>query len=392
MLDIGSPPPDWLPGKVLVTSARLPWATIWRSAHQIPRHMAAHLECVYLEPLVHARRVFSRKDEIITFTMPVPTGLTVWRSPRWLPTQERWPNIESTLRGFRMRRLRRWLDHRELQPILYIFDSKYQYRRRYFPSAPVVYHLYDDVLRQEGGEELRDSERRLLETADLVIACSPELADSKRHLRSDIEVIPNGVDYGMFATPPITQSTLLQTLPRPRLGYVGAINRKLDIPALHEIAEAFPSGSVILVGPVGFSKDQPSHPFQALVERSNVHVLPPVHPFMVPGLLRELDVGIAPYTLDSWADVSFPLKLFEMLAVGIPTVSTPVPGAIALKKAVRLATNREDWPATVRGALAGDGGMTAEARQAVARDHDWSIRARAIAGLLADTMSNRADR
>jgi glycosyltransferase involved in cell wall biosynthesis len=113
---------------------------------------------------------------------------------------------------------------------------------------------------------------------------------------------------------------------------------------------------------------------------------------MVPGLLRELDVGIAPYTLDSWADVSFPLKLFEMLAVGIPTVSTPVPGAIALKKAVRLATNREDWPATVRGALAGDGGMTAEARQAVARDHDWSIRARAIAGLLADTMSNRADR
>ena len=95
-------------------------------------------------------------------------------------------------------------------------------------------------------------------------------------------------------------------------------------------------------------------------------------------------VGIVPYSITPYNTSSFPLKIFEYLAAGLPVVSTALPAAEWVQsKHVHLAKNTQEFLSKVnRVCSAGRSEESIKECQELARKNDWSIRAEVLEHLL----------
>jgi glycosyltransferase involved in cell wall biosynthesis len=188
---------------------------------------------------------------------------------------------------------------------------------------PTVYDITDDWLlaplppRQEA--RLRADDELLLERSGAVVVCSPDLART-RGARRSVDLIPNGVDVDLFRTPQARPSELP---PSPVAVYVGTLHEeRVDVALLIDVARSRPDLQVAVVGPD--SLGQASH--DALAAEPSVHLLGPVPYDRVPAFLQYADVVIVPHQVNPFTESLDPIKAYECLAAGRPTVSTPVAG------------------------------------------------------------------
>lgn len=171
-----------------------------------------------------------------------------------------------------------------------------------------------------------DAERAIVDRADLVFASSVFLAE---HLasafgRDDVRVVENGVDLELFADG--RAGAELEHLGRPRLGFVGGLKpRKIDFELLEALALRRPDWQLVLIGP-----REANAALGSLLGRSNVTHVDAVPVERVPGLLRQLDVGLLPYGAIPYNRGVFPLKLWEYAAAGLPSVGVGLPSTVHL--------------------------------------------------------------
>ena len=105
-------------------------------------------------------------------------------------------------------------------------------------------------------------------------------------------------------------------LARPglRLGYVGALNYRIDFELLAAVADRFPGGMLVLVGDHAEADADPA--FQRLAARPNVQLLGHRPPGELAALIAHLDVCLIPFVVDEWfVQAAQPLKTFEYLAL-----------------------------------------------------------------------------
>lgn len=102
-------------------------------------------------------------------------------------------------------------------------------------------------------------------------------------------------------------------IPRPRLGYIGAVSDRLNLPALERVLKARPDWHFVhFEGP-------------KCLPLPNVHVIGWRDAIQMRRVISHLDVGLMPY--DCHSNKNFhcmPLKVFDYFREGIPVVSTPV--------------------------------------------------------------------
>jgi glycosyltransferase involved in cell wall biosynthesis len=105
-----------------------------------------------------------------------------------------------------------------------------------------------------------------------------------------------------------------------RVGYLGAVAPWFDFDLVAEAARARPAWRFTIVGPVlpGAGPE-----VARLAALENVEFRPAVPHEAVPGLLREFAVGMIPFRRTRLTAGVNPNKLYEYLAAGLPTVSTP---------------------------------------------------------------------
>jgi len=238
-----------------------------------------------------------------------------------------------------------------------------------------VYFCMDDFLHlpNVSPEMLGPLERRLLERVDAVVATARTLTESKRPRSGRAYYLPQGVHYEHFATPRPPPADLAE-LPRPRIGFAGGVAAPVDVELVHRLAAAFPSGSVVLVGPVTLPR--------AALAAPNIHLLGPRAYRDLPGYLQAFDVGIVPYVLNAHTVAVDPLKLLEYLAAGIPVVTTNLPEVRKYAAAIAIGSTHDGFVAAVREAVQRPG--TPQRRQALAREHGWNRRAAELLGILAE--------
>ncbi|MGD9648167.1 MAG: glycosyltransferase [Pirellulales bacterium] len=252
---------------------------------------------------------------------------------------------------------------------------------RHVPRRGLVYYCTDDFSQWPGAdrESLLSAERETLAQADLVLPVSRALAarlTAAAPSSTRVHYLLHGVDCAHFAQ---TQQALppveLARLPGPRIGYFGLIYEKLDFELLAAVARQWPSGSLVLIGPVDFCPDE-------LRRLPNVHLMG-AQPYRdLPAWLAGLDVLLLPYVCDEMIRQSSPLKLRECLAAGKPTVSVDVAEVRRFEPHVRVAANRDEFVAAVRQALGQEAvAAVAERQQAVAGD-DWDCRAAELRQLI----------
>ncbi len=234
---------------------------------------------------------------------------------------------------------------------------------------PVVYDRMD--LHQgfsTTGASAEEEERLLLEEADLVTASSGvlEKIDGLPNLKA--LRLPNACDPGHWegASP----SPDLEHIPRPIIGYFGAISEWFDTELVVGLATRRPDWSFVLIGSTWGA------------DTSRLAILPNVHllgerPYEeLPALAAAFDVGIIPRRRTPLTEAMDPVKLYEMMALGLEVVAPPLPEMEAHGDLVRLAEGVEGFLGAIEEVLeAPSGGEAHDRRLAFARANTWDTRA-----------------
>lgn len=229
-------------------------------------------------------------------------------------------------------------------------------------------------------ERLAVAEQRLIRRSDVVLPVSSEKTDELRAGGIDAFHLPNGCDAPFYRTVDGAPEPTDVDLPGPIVGFVGHLNDRTDLAFLEAIADT--GTSLLLIGPHGESFE-PAR-FAALAGRGNVVSLGR-RPFEdLPSYLAKIDVGVVPYRDSLFNRNSFPLKMLEYLAAGLPVVSTPLPAVRWLETdLIVTAATPEEFAASALRALpsAADANLIAR-RRALAERHSWSARAESVVELL----------
>lgn len=261
------------------------------------------------------------------------------------------------------------------RPLVYTFVPASAWIAGALGAEAVIYHCVDEFSAFDGaGDEIAELEAELCRKSDLVIACSEPLVSAKSQLNPNTVLVRHGVEHAHFARaldPALPLPEGAQALPRPIIGFHGLIAEWIHLEAIAKVAEAFPQGSVVLVGDVHQAAPEGLARLRAL---DNVHFVGRRPYEELPGWCKAFDVALLPFVSNALTESSSPLKLREYLAAGLPVVATAIPEAAALAShGVRLARTPAEFADQVRAALADDGGDLAlrRARSAAMAEESW---------------------
>lgn len=201
--------------------------------------------------------------------------------------------------------------------------------------ADVVYYGWDDWRTEEdgifagAGGAIGRSYEQMAERDVNVITVSQTIADRIGARRST--VVPNGVNARAFdSVAPLPD--WFAAIGGPVALWVGAIEGRVDTEALAACArELGPGWSVVLVGPV----NDPA-PLEVLGRLPNV-VVKGWHPRPeILAMINASRVCLLPHVRSPVTEAMSPLKLYEYLAAGKPTVSTDLPPIRGVSERVLL--------------------------------------------------------
>lgn len=372
------------------------WDGQWMNRQQILSRLAAHHAVLYS---TGAWSVWDRGSAAFKATplggaFEPRDGVLVDRPPRWLL---RWPTVsvyERAVVALVQRRWRRQLARMGNGPLVaYLFHPRYAQFIADLGADHVIYQPYDLFRAMPGWTpELARLEERLLQTCDAVIATSePTRAALQEQSPRPVHCVPNGVDGELFlAGEPAPAVDALPGIPRPRVGYVGSLNRKVDLPLIVTLARREPGWHFVLLGPQGNFDDATASALADGAGLSNVHLLGPRTRHDLPACMRSLDVALMCYRPGTWMDSAYPLKLHEYLASGPPVVSSDLPSVRPFAGVVAIARTTDDWHTLIGTALRdGTPGTPAE-RRAVAAANTWDQRVGALRRILADVCGQAA--
>jgi glycosyltransferase involved in cell wall biosynthesis len=248
--------------------------------------------------------------------------------PRWQRLLNRWlflPMVRRAVRRLGMRDPLLWT----FLPTDTAFDLIQLVRT---PRSVVVYYCTADFEQlTPRRRELQQSEKALIESSDVVFAQEPELAARAARWNDNVHVFPCGVNLDAFplnghpngngsaeASDDASGVQLLQSLPRPVIGYVGGLHRHVDYGMLSEMAHACPHWSWVFIGAIQTS-------VAGLAGLPNVYLLGQQRHDSLVRYIRQFDVCIVPYINSHFTATVVPTKINEYLAVGKPVVSTELP-------------------------------------------------------------------
>jgi UDP-galactopyranose mutase len=185
----------------------------------------------------------------------------------------------------------------------------------------VAYDCMDELSAFKGAPtELPALERELMRRADVVFTGGQSLYEAKKSLHPNIHAVPSSVDVAHFATArqPRQDPPDQAPIPRPRLGFFGVLDERLDIPLLQGVADARPDWQLVMIGPV--VKIDP----RDLPRRSNIHYLGPKAYADLPRYIGGWDVALLLFARNDSTRYISPTKTPEYLAAGRPVVSTSI--------------------------------------------------------------------
>ena len=196
---------------------------------------------------------------------------------------------------------------------------------RHVEAACTVYDCMDELANfRFAPPELLGLERELLASADVVFTGGYSLYEAKKGLHPNIHPFPSSVDRAHFGRARAMDAAPDDqcSLPRPRFGFYGVIDERMDLEMIGAVADAHPEWSIVMVGPV--VKIDPAE----LPHRANIHYLGNKQYEELPVYLGGWDVALMPFAINDSTKFISPTKTPEYLAGGRPVVSTPITDVI----------------------------------------------------------------
>ena len=258
-----------------------------------------------------------------------------------------------------------------------------------FDESIIVYHVSDkyDANTMDHATDpvhIRKLHEHAIDAADLVFYSGRKLFDEATRGRERSYLLEQGVDYDHWSrvgSGEIEVAPEVASIPRPRLGYFGAIEPWLvDQELIKRAARERPEWQWIFIGNRSRGLD---------IERlPNTHFLPPVAYKDLPRYAAGFDVCVLPWeTEQAFTSYGSAIKVREYLATGKPVVISPLPEYEPMSEVLRIARTRDDFMKLVEDALR-ENDLTAPARrQAAVASGTWDARAEWVSELIERTLT-----
>jgi UDP-galactopyranose mutase len=217
--------------------------------------------------------------------------------------------------------------------------------------AVTVYDCMDELSAFKGASPLlRIMEQKLFRCADLVFTGGQSLYEAKRAHHPHVHAFPSSIDAGHFrkARNPAHEPHDQAAVPRPRMGFFGVLDERLDLELLRAIAVARPDWHFVMIGPV--VKIDPAD----LPQAENIHYLGNKSYEQLPDYLAGWDVALILFAKNESTRFISPTKTPEYLAAGKPVVSTSIHDIVhpyGDAGLVRIADSPDDFVAAIDEAL-----------------------------------------
>lgn len=292
----------------------------WNFVYQRPQHLLSRLAERHPVIFIEEPELDPNGPPRWERSSPKP-GLTVYRPNTPVRTPgfhgEQFPVLEPLLADLRAElspgRVLAWLYTPMALPLA----------RALTPDA-ALYDCMDELSLFLGAPpELLSLEAELLKYADLMFTGGPSLFRAKQDRHPNVHCFPSSVDAAHFRLVDaegreVSEAEDQVELPRPRLGFYGVIDERLDLGIVDRIAQAHPDWQIVLVGPV--VKIDP----ERLPRRSNIHYFGQRSYDELPRYLAGWDVCLLPFAQNDATRFISPTKTLEYMAAELPIVSTPI--------------------------------------------------------------------
>jgi UDP-galactopyranose mutase len=262
---------------------------------------------------------------------------------------------------------------------------------RHLTPLAIVYDCMDELSAFAGAPPaLREREAELMVRADLVLTGGQSLFEAKQNLHGNVHAFPSSVDVAHFARArkhpkePADQAGIA----RPRLGYFGVIDERMDLDLVGGVALARPDWQLVFLGPT-VKIDPASFP-----KLPNVHALGRKAYEDLPAYVAGWDVAMLPFARNESTRFISPTKTPEYLAAGRPVVSTSIRDVVrpyGQQGLARIADDVRDFVAAAEAALAEDPAPRLRRADEFLSKMSWERTWSAIRLLVAESIETREE-
>ena len=260
-----------------------------------------------------------------------------------------------------------------------------------FDEQLVIYQVSDkyDANLMDHATDLRTIStlhERAIDNADLVLYSGQKLlAEADRGCERSF-LLEQAVDFehwSQVGSGKLEVAAAVARIPRPRLGYFGAIEPWLvDQELITRAAKERPDWQWIFIGNKSRGVEIKALP--------NTHFLPPVPYQELPRYAAGFDVCVLPWdTAHSFTSYGSAIKVREYLATGKPVVISPLPEYESMSEVLRIARTHDDWFRLVEEALREKDPAAAGRRQAAVSSGTWDARAEWVSSLIEKNLEEK---
>lgn len=260
-----------------------------------------------------------------------------------------------------------------------------------FRESLVVYQVSDkyDANTMDHATDpglIRSLHERAIELADIVFYSGRKLLAETTHGLGKSFLLEQAVDFdhwskvgsGSLAVP-----SEIDAIPRPRLGYFGAIEPWLiDQELIRRASREQPSWSWVFIGNKSRGLDIEALP--------NTYFLPSVAYNELPSYAAGFDVCVLPWETElPFTSYGSAIKVREYLATGKPVVISALPEYEPMKDVLRIAQTRDDFLRLVAEALSERDPAAVERRRRAVESGTWDARAEWVSNLIEQKLAAR---
>lgn len=242
---------------------------------------------------------------------------------------------------------------------------------RHLRPLAIVYDCMDELSAFLGAPPvMREREVELLRLSSVVFTGGHSLFEVKRHTHPNIHPMPSSVDAAHFGRARRAEGDPPEQapIPRPRVGFFGVVDERMDLDLIEGVADARPDLQLVMIGPVV------KIPESALPRRSNIHWLGGKPYGELPAYIAGWDVAMLPFARNASTRFISPTKTPEYLAAGRPVVSTSIRDVVrpyGEEGLVRIADTPADFVAAIDAALREDAALRIRKADAALARTSW---------------------
>ncbi|MFC4776798.1 glycosyltransferase [Paenibacillus sp. GCM10023252] len=242
---------------------------------------------------------------------------------------------------------------------------------KYINAKKIIYRATDLYPEMTGDKNVSIAEEEIIKIADGLVATSEPV---REYIQSYDENLPsllleNGVEFEHF-NKPCEEPNEIKHLSHPRAVYLGAIDQRLDLNAIHQLAVSRPDLNIIIIGP---ATTENILQFKA---ETNVHFLGAISYSKIPSYLQFMDIALLPLSKHASNNGRSPMKLYEYAASGLPIVVRETPEILRRNESyIFTYKNSEDITSAVKMAEKNLSVLTRQSISNSAEEHSWKTKA-----------------